>query len=181
MAERSSLALFAWIWLMFLTLYFDFAGYSDMAIGTSRLFGLRVIENFDWPLFKRNISEFWRSWHLSLTNWCRDYIYFPVFGLTRNPILAILACMVAVGYWHGAHPKWLLWGAWHGAGLALWQVWQLRKRQWPALMRISRDSSVYSLASWALTVNFVVMGGLITAFDRPLDALRYFLHMLTPS
>lgn len=181
MAERSSLALFAWIWLKFLTLYFDFAGYSDLAIGTSRLFGLRVIENFDWPLLKRNISEFWRSWHMSLTNWCRDYIYFPVFGLTRNPVLAILACMIAVGYWHGAHPKWLLWGAWHGVGLALWQAWQMRKRKWPALLRISRDSQVYALASWALTVNFVVMGGLITAFDRPLDALRYFLHMLTPS
>ena len=113
-----------YLWCRFLYLYFDFSGYSDIAIGTSRLFGLRVTENFNRPLLCDNISAFWRSWHMSLSSWCRDYVYLPVFGLTRNPRLGVYSSMLVLGYWHGAEPKWLIWGAWHATGLAVWQWWQ---------------------------------------------------------
>jgi alginate O-acetyltransferase complex protein AlgI len=170
----------AFLWCRFLFLYFDFSGYSDIAIGTSRLFGLQVMENFDWPLLRRNISEFWRSWHISLSSWCRDYVYFPVFGLTRNPKLAVYASMLVLGYWHGANPKWLLWGAWHATGLAIWQSWQVVKRRHPALMHTSQTSRVYRFVAVALTLNFVALGGVWTAFDSPLMSLRYLYYLFMP-
>lgn len=171
---------YAYLWCRWLYLYFDFSGYSDMAIGTSRLFGLRVMENFDWPLRRGNISEFWRSWHMSLSSWCRDYIYFPVFGLTRNPKVAVYASMLVLGYWHGANPKWLLWGAWHATGLAIWQWWQVVKRRNPALMRISKSSRAYRLAATGLTLNFVAIGAVWTIFDSPRMSLRYLYYLLVP-
>ena len=164
-----------YLWCRFLYLYFDFSGYSDIAVGTSRLFGLRVMENFNWPLTRGNIRDFWRSWHISLSSWCRDYIYFPVFGLTRNPQLAVYASMLVLGYWHGAHPKWLLWGAWHATGLAVWQWWQTFKRRYPRLMRVSQTSRVYRLVAIAVTLNFVVIGGVWTTFDSLLQSLQYRL------
>jgi alginate O-acetyltransferase complex protein AlgI len=169
-----------YLWCRFLYLYFDFSGYSDMAIGTSRLFSIRVMENFDWPLVRRNISEFWRNWHMSLSSWCRDYVYFPVFGLTRNPKIAVYASMLVLGYWHGAHPKWLLWGAWHATGLAIWQSWQVLKRRNPRLARASQSSALYRVAAIALTLNFVVIGSVWTVFDSPLVAIRYLYYLLTP-
>jgi alginate O-acetyltransferase complex protein AlgI len=169
-----------YLWIPFLYLYFDFSGYSDIAVGTSRLFGIRVMENFNWPLTRGNISDFWRSWHMSLSSWCRDYIYFPVFGLTRNPRLGVYASMLVLGYWHGAHPKWLLWGAWHATGLATWQWWQTFKRRYPSLMQVSRTSRTYRLAAIGVTLNFVVIGGVWTSFDSPLQSLLYIYYLFTP-
>lgn len=169
-----------YLWTRFLYLYFDFSGYSDIAIGTSRLFGIRVMENFNWPIARDNISDFWRSWHMSLSSWCRDYIYFPVFGLTRNPRLAVYASMLVLGYWHGAHPKWLIWGAWHATGLAGWQWWQTYKRRYPSLMRVSQTSRLYRLAAIGVTLNFVVIGGVWVTFDSPLHSLRYVYYLVVP-
>jgi alginate O-acetyltransferase complex protein AlgI len=168
------------LWTRFLYLYFDFSGYSDIAIGTSRLFGIRVMENFNWPIARDNISEFWRSWHMSLSSWCRDYIYFPVFGLTRNPRIGVYASMLVLGYWHGAHPKWLLWGAWHATGIAAWQWWQTFKKQYPSLMRVTQTSRIYRLAAVGVTLNFVVIGGVWTAFDSPLQSIRYIYYLVMP-
>ena len=159
-ALRPTWFLFGFLWVNFLYLYFDFSGYSDIAVGTSRLFGIRLMENFDWPVLRGNLGEFWRGWHISLTSWCRDYVYFPVFGLTRRPRLAVLASMLVVGYWHGPEPRWLVWGAWHGVGLALWNAWAVRKRRWPSFMAWSQRSRLYRLLSWALTLNYVVLGGI---------------------
>jgi alginate O-acetyltransferase complex protein AlgI len=172
----SALTLFAWLWGRMLLVYFDFSGYSDIAIGTSRLFGLDVMENFRWPLLRRNISEFWRNWHISLSSWCRDYVYFPVFGLTRRPKLAIFASMLVLGYWHGANPKWICWGIWHAGGLALWQVWQQRKRTWPRLRTIERSAG-YQVAAWLVTVNFVALGAVWIATDTPVHALSFLYYM----
>ena len=169
-----------YLWTHFFYLYFDFSGYSDIAIGTSRLFGIRVMENFNWPVTRDNISDFWRSWHMSLSSWCRDYIYFPVFGVTRNPRIGVYASMLVLGYWHGAHPKWLLWGAWHATGLATWQWWQTRKRRHPALLRVSQTSRVYRLAAIGVTLQFVVLGGVWTLFESPLQSLRYLYYLVTP-
>jgi alginate O-acetyltransferase complex protein AlgI len=169
-----------YLWTHFLYLYFDFSGYSDIAIGTSGLFGIRVMENFNWPITRDNISDFWRSWHMSLSSWCRDYIYFPVFGLTRNPRIGVYASMLILGYWHGAHPKWLLWGAWHATGLATWAWWQSFKRRHPALMQVSETSRLYRFAAIGVTLNFVVVGGAWTAFDSPLQSVRYLYYLFAP-
>jgi len=102
LAAMSPWAPVGFIALMFFHAYLDLSAYTDIAIGLSALFGYRIMENFRWPFVKPNLAEFWRSWHISLSQWCRDNIYFPVFGMTRNSGLAILVCMLVMGL----HPAW---------------------------------------------------------------------------
>lgn len=117
-----------------LNIYLQFSGHSDIAIGFARLLGFRVLENFNWPYFKTNISSFWRSWHISLSRWCRDYIYDPIVSVTRNPALGALATMLVIGMWHEISMRYLYWGMYHGLGLVAWQYWQGIKTEWmPAL------------------------------------------------
>jgi len=106
-------------------LYFDFSGYSDMAIGLAMFFGVRFPENFDRPYAARSITEFWRRWHTSLSRWFRDYVYIPLGG-NRGSSLAtfrnLAIVFIAVGLWHGAAWTFLAWGAYHGALLILERV-----------------------------------------------------------
>ena len=81
--------------MKFLYVYFDFAGYTDIARGTARLFGIELIANFNFPLLRSNLAEFWRSWHISLSNFLRDYVYFPILAKYRNTILPLLVTMIA--------------------------------------------------------------------------------------
>ena len=149
-------------------IYFDFAGYCDMAIGTARLFGFRIIENFDAPYLRRNISQFWRTWHYSLTRFITEYVYIPLGGsrvawwrIALNTIIA----MGLSGLWHGAAAHFIAWGLWHGAGLVVlrwWRTWTAHlKHRVPALHRFaeSRPGAAASYAfGWAITFNFVAAG-----------------------
>jgi alginate O-acetyltransferase complex protein AlgI len=120
-----------------LQLYFDFSGYSDIAIGSALLFGIRLPENFNVPYLAVNIAEFWRRWHISLSNWLRDYLYFSFPGLRRSvmPSVALIATMVLGGLWHGASWNFALWGLLHGVGLAafrFFEQWNGREqKRWP--------------------------------------------------
>jgi alginate O-acetyltransferase complex protein AlgI len=105
-----------------LQIYFDFSGYSDMAIGLGRMLGFRFLENFNFPYISRSIREFWHRWHISLSNWFRDYLYIPLGGNRRgnfrtmfNLLLVFLVC----GLWHGASWNFVIWGLMHGLFLAL--------------------------------------------------------------
>jgi alginate O-acetyltransferase complex protein AlgI len=168
----------AWLLGKVLYLYFDFSGYSDIAIGTGLLFGIKVTENFNYPLLKTNLSEYWRAWHMSLTSWCRDYVYFPVFGLTRNPKFAAYASMAVLGAWHGTHVGWLVWGAWQATGLALWQYWVAYRRSRPWLVQASQ-SRAFSVLAWGLTINWVALGAAWTAFDDLGRSLVFIRDILT--
>lgn len=97
-------------------IYGDFSGYSDIAIGTARLFGINLMRNFAFPYFSRNIAEFWRRWHISLNTWFRDYIYFPLGGSRCSKVKVIRNTMVIFlvsGFWHGANWTFVNWGAYH--------------------------------------------------------------------
>jgi alginate O-acetyltransferase complex protein AlgI len=120
---------------VFLYAYFDFAGYSDLAIGTSRLFGLRIQENFDAPLLARNLSTFWKKWHMTLAGWCQSYVYMPALGITRNPYVAVVATFVVMGLWHAANLNYVAWGLWQAAGVCValtWTRWRMRRGFRPA-------------------------------------------------
>jgi alginate O-acetyltransferase complex protein AlgI len=141
----------AWLGLACYTLqiYFDFSGYSDMAIGLMRMFGFRILENFNYPYIARNVREFWRRWHISLSNWFRDYLYIPLGGNQRgerrayaNLVIVFLLC----GLWHGASWPFVLWGAWHGAFLVAERAGLDR-----VLRRIGGFTHVYALLA--------IMGG----------------------
>jgi alginate O-acetyltransferase complex protein AlgI len=114
-----------------LNLYFQFAGYSDVAIGFGMLLGFRVMENFNFPFLARNISDFWMRWHISLTSWCRDYVYMGVISATRQAWLAAISAMLVMGLWHEFSLRYLLWGIYHGVGIMIWQQFQKVKPRLP--------------------------------------------------
>lgn len=170
----------AWLALYAIALYayFDFAGYSDMAIGVARLMGLRLAENFDNPYLRPSIAEFWRGWHLSLSFWIRDYLFLPLCGRsasTVRPHLAALGSMTLCGLWHAPNPGWVLWGFLHGAGLSVHQGWTgwLRKRF--ALKKKLAGSLPVRVVATALTFNFVALTWVFVAIDpwRLGPSLRY--------
>ena len=103
--------------LYFIQMYTDFSGYSHMAVGVSRMMGIRVMENFQQPFFAQNVADFWRRWHISLSSWLRDYIYIPMGGSRcsewrchYNNLVTFVVC----GIWHGANWTYVLFGTWHG-------------------------------------------------------------------
>lgn len=118
-SQTAPSTLFAWLYAVSYTLYiyYDFSGYSDMAIGLGRIFGFHFPENFDYPYISASISEFWRRWHISLGRWFRDYVYIPLGGSRHGRIrtaLSLAAVWILTGMWHGASWNFVIWGAWYG-------------------------------------------------------------------
>ena len=114
----------AWLGVLCYTLqiYFDFSGYSDMAIGLGLMFGFRFLENFNYPYISQSVTEFWRRWHISLSNWFRDYLYIPLGGnrvAPRRVYMNLLIVFFLCGLWHGASWTFVVWGLFHGAFLVL--------------------------------------------------------------
>ncbi len=121
----------AWCGVIFFSfqIYFDFSGYSDMAIGIARMLGFRLRENFDMPYIACSITEFWRRWHISLTTWIREYLYIPLGGNRVSPIrvyINLWVCFLASGLWHGAAWTYVAWGAYNGLFLVLDRLFLLR-------------------------------------------------------
>ena len=113
----------AWLGLLCfgLQIYFDFSGYSDMAIGMGRMLGFRLLENFDNPYLATSVSDFWKRWHISLTSWIREYLYIPLGGnrvAPRRIALNLFLCFLLSGLWHGASWNFVAWGLLHGGGIA---------------------------------------------------------------
>ncbi len=151
-------------------IYFDFSAYSDIAIGSSRLFGLSVKENFDWPYLRTNIADFWRHWHMSLTRWLTDYVFVPLGG-SRSGLPRVcgnvLVTFLVSGLWHGAGWNFLAWGAWHGFLLIVHRVWKVFRGN------DSPPSAVGSVAAWALTFVCVQIGWAFFAMDLPTAGLFF--------
>lgn len=152
------------VWLVLLLtltyVYLDFSGYTDIAIGSSRLFGLRIMENFNMPFLATSLQKFWQRWHMTLANWCRSYIYMAIIGLTRNPYWAVIATFVVMGLWHSASPHWIAWGLWHGVGLAVLLHWT----RFAAKRKIKIFKTLPGqIAGWAATMAYVALGGAFTA------------------
>ena len=103
-------------------IYFDFSGYSDMAIGIGRVFGFRFNENFQHPYASLSVKEFWRRWHVSLSSWFRDYLYIPLGGNRKGRLRTVLNKVIVfffTGLWHGANFTFIVWGLWHGIFLLI--------------------------------------------------------------
>ncbi|MBU1912576.1 MAG: hypothetical protein KKB22_03480 [Candidatus Omnitrophica bacterium] len=141
-------------------LYMDFSGYTDMAIGIARLFGYKIMENFDKPYFKKNIALFWRSWHISVYSWIRDYFFFPVFGCRASKAMIYLGTvvtMVVFHLWHKATLGFLFLGIYHGIGLLVWQLFQVVKRKYSFFKNV-HSYRWPGLISWFITFSFVSFG-----------------------
>jgi D-alanyl-lipoteichoic acid acyltransferase DltB (MBOAT superfamily) len=146
-----------------LNLYVQFSGYTDVAIGFGALLGFRLPENFRYPFLASNIGDFWRRWHITLANWCRDYVYLPVLARWRSPRLAMTASMLTIGLWHEASARYVLWGLYHASGLNIWRAFQKRyyyayERQTPTVRH------AWTVLAWLLTVHFVIFSYAITTW-----------------
>ena len=133
-ASDEKSVLFYWIYAVafMLQIYFDFSGYSDMAIGLGRIFGFHLPENFDYPYLSKSISEFWRRWHMSLGSWFRDYVYIPLGGNRVKParwVFNVLVVWLLTGLWHGAAWNFVLWGL-------LYAVFLLIEKWVPAIQKL---------------------------------------------
>jgi alginate O-acetyltransferase complex protein AlgI len=168
----------SWIGVLAYTIkiYFDFSGYSDIAIGLASLLGYDILENFDRPYRARNISQFWRRWHISLSSWIRDYLFVPLGG-SRRPGLTLvnLAVVMAIsGLWHGAAWHFVIWGLWHGFGLAVHRLWGTFVV--PRLPMLGRGTGWHA-ASVAVTFTFVSLGWIFFASPTIPTALTVFANL----
>jgi alginate O-acetyltransferase complex protein AlgI len=170
----------AWIGVLAFTfqLYFDFSGYSDMAIGLGRLFGIRIPLNFNSPYKAASITEFWRRWHMTLSQFLRDYLYIPLGGSRRGPVrryFNLLLTMVLGGLWHGAGWTFLLWGFVHGLYLCVHHAWQhIGARagwQWTA-------RPTWRVAATALTFLAAVVGWVFFRAESLTSATTVLFAML---
>lgn len=166
----------AWLGALAYTvqIYFDFSGYSDMAIGLGRMMGFRFPENFRSPYLSRSITEFWRRWHISLSTWLRDYLYFSLGGNRRGAgrtLLNLMLVMVLGGLWHGAAWTFILWGAWQGLFLVLER---LRRRASGEAVR-PEGARPWAVAA---TLLVVLVGWVLFRSPTPAAALRLYAGML---
>lgn len=165
-ANQNSMGI-AWLGIICYTLqiYFDFSGYSDMAIGLGKIFGFDFLENFNYPYMSTSISEFWRRWHISLSSWFRDYLYIPLGGNRKGNVYINLAIVfIATGIWHGAAWNFVVWGVWHGTFIIFERL--LRNR--------NRNIKLPSIIKWSYTMVVVIIGWVL--FRSP--DLRYAIQYL---
>lgn len=162
-----------WLWILLygygLRLYFDFAGYSNMAIGLGQLFGIDLPDNFRTPYLKTNITTFWQSWHMTLSSWARSYVFSPLSRslLRRKPrpspylivLVSQLATMILIGLWHGITINYLIWGIWHGLALFVHKQWSDRTRKWyRGLKEQPTKLRAWQSFAWFLTFHYVMLG-----------------------
>jgi D-alanyl-lipoteichoic acid acyltransferase DltB (MBOAT superfamily) len=155
-----------------LQLYFDFSGYTDMALGSSLLFNIRLPENFNTPYTSLSIQDFWRRWHMTLSRFVRDYIYIPLGGnRTSEPriFVNIIVTFFLVGLWHGAGWTFVIWGLLHGMALLIYRLWQKQPVRLPSPL------------AWCLTFLFVNAAWVFFRARTFPDALKVLKAMVTPS
>lgn len=162
-------------------IYGDFSGYSDIAIGTARLFGIDLMRNFNIPYFSRNISEFWSRWHISLTSWFRDYLYIPLGGnregrlrTLRNTVIVFLVS----GIWHGANWTFVCWGLYHALLIIVFFLLGVRRQP----MVVAANSvlpSAKECAQMVVTFFLVIIGWIIFRAENMSTAYHYIARMFT--
>ncbi len=182
-----------WSWVILyayaLLIFFDFSGYTDIAIGLGRLVGVNLPENFNKPYVKSSLTQFWNNWHITLTQWFRAYFFNP---LTRklsrsaafsSPILIILltqvATMVLIGLWHGISASFVIWGLWHGLGLFLNNRWSEWTR--PFMKGLESHPRFYNLTGLLgifLTFNYVALGWVWFVLPDPKVAFGFLMYLL---
>ena len=178
-----------WIWVLLyaytLRIYFDFSGYTDIALGLGRLLGFQLPENFDRPYLRQNLTAFWNSWHITLAQWFRAYFFNPLTRALRGrpkklPVWAViltgqLSTMLLIGLWHGFSWNFAAWGAWHGLGLFLHNRWSDWIR--PHLANLGerpRLRLILQTGGWFLTFHYVTLGWVWFALPTPALALNVF-------
>ncbi len=171
---------------MFFTfqIYGDFSGYSDIAIGTSRLFGFNLMQNFAFPYFSRDIAEFWRRWHISLSTWFRDYLYIPLGGSRGGTLMKVrntFIIFIVSGFWHGANWTFVVWGA---LNAIYFLPLLLAKKNRQNLEIVAEDSylpSIKEFSNMAITFGLTVFAWIFFRADNIGHAINYLTEIFSPS
>lgn len=154
-----------------LQLYYDFSGYSDMAIGLGKMFGFTFLENFNYPYISKSITEFWRRWHISLSTWFKEYLYIPLGGnrLGNNrTYFNLFIVFLATGIWHGASWNFIFWGLWHGFFIILERITSWHKKEL---------KTAGNIAKHLYTILVFIIGWVIFRADTMTYAAKYILRM----
>ncbi len=152
-------------------IYFDFSGYSDIAIGIALLLGYRLKDNFDGPYLASNITLFWRKWHISLSSWLKDYIYIPLGGSRRGVIytyIFLLITMLIGGFWHGSDWRFVFWGLAHGLALIFHKIWT-------KYIKLNPTNKLYSFVGIVVTFHFVSICWIFfrsTSFESAFSSIK---------
>jgi len=174
----------AWLWFFLyaysLQIYFDFSGYTDIAIGLARIMGIRLPENFVSPYLKPNLTQFWNSWHMTLTQWFRAYFFYPITRALRvkeipAPLIIFVtqvSTMIVIGLWHGVTWGFFFWGLWHGLGLFIQNRWSEFVRIRMGLPLSAPRQLILNAIGIFLTFNFVSLGWLFFRLSSPVLALQ---------
>ena len=152
----------------FLQIYYDFSGYSDIAIGISRIFGFDLKENFNYPYTSTSIGEFWRRWHISLGSWFREYIYIPLGGNRRHVYINLFIVFLITGIWHGSTFNFVIWGVAHGLLIMIERAF--REKVW--------YKKIPALFKWMFTMVFVYLTWIIFMIPSLTQAIIYYKSML---
>lgn len=162
-------------------IYGDFSGYSDMAIGCAKLFGIKISPNFRFPYFSRNVAEFWRRWHISLNAWFRDYLYIPLGGsregkykTIRNTLIIFTVC----GFWHGANWTFIVWGLFHGLLFVPRLLTGTRKKEAGVVAENSVFPSLQEIFQVGTTFVLITIGWVFFRAPTISDAFGFFEHMI---
>lgn len=162
-------------------IYCDFSGYSDIAIGCARLFGMNLMRNFNFPYFSRSIPEFWRRWHISLTTWFRDYIYFPLGGSRCDKwksIRNVYIVWAVSGLWHGANWTFVCWGLYHATLLAIYNIAGINTKYKNVVAYGHLFPNVKELLQMVLTFFLAVIGWIIFRAESMTQATDFLMSMV---
>lgn len=163
----------AWVGAIFysLQLFYDFSGYSDMAIGLGSIFGFKFLENFNYPYISKSITEFWRRWHISLSTWFKEYLYIPLGGNRKGNVrtyVNLFLVFLATGFWHGASWNFIFWGLWHGVFIIFEKMTDWHKES---------KSRIISGAQHIYTIFVFVIGWVMFRAENMSYATDYIKNM----
>jgi D-alanyl-lipoteichoic acid acyltransferase DltB (MBOAT superfamily) len=168
-------------------IFFDFSGYTDIAIGIARIAGINLPENFKRPYLSRNITLFWNNWHITLTQWFRTYFFNPMTRFFRSnyknlppPLLIFftqISTMILIGLWHGISWNFVIWGFWNGLGLFIHNRWSEKIKPKLTFLKSKPLSLPYTIISVIFTFNFIALGWVWFALPNLNDSLIVFTNL----
>ena len=193
LASLSALDVWTLAFLFGFQIYFDFSAYSSIAIGSARLMGIHIPENFNFPYLANSPREFWRRWHISLSSWIRDYLYFPLQGIKvrdrstggiavdvnnlkeglRAPLFALFITWLVMGLWHGANWTFALWGIYHASLIAGYRFSENKFKNFPVWLKV--------YGGWAITLPLIMLGWIPFRSASVESTLSMFSKLISPS
>jgi D-alanyl-lipoteichoic acid acyltransferase DltB (MBOAT superfamily) len=165
-------------------IYGDFSGYSNIALGVARLFGVELLRNFAFPYFSRDIAEFWRRWHISLSTWFRDYLYIPLGGSKGGMKMQIrntLIIFLVSGFWHGANWTFIIWGLLNAIYIMPLVIFRMNRNNTDTVAQDSFFPSFKEILQIAVTFTATTLAWIFFRAASVTDALHYIKRMLTPA